>query len=308
MRLLPLFAVIGGLAVLPVQGAEPEAWLGRMAKADRQSFEGTFVYERNGSFTTHAVWHAGSASGASERLLQLDGPAQEVLRVGGLLKCMTGSFDSQAGDGQWPAWHLDSSRLSNYYDMRVLGRSRVAGRAATVLALIPRDQYRYAFELHLDDETALPLKSLLINEKGQLLERFQFVSLEVRNALGEAHLQPSEACKPVSASADEQVEQAWKATWLPPGFEFTRAVRRSKADPAVSVTRLLYGDGLTSFSVFLESLNGAVVDDARSQLGPTSVVSRRIVTGAGDMMVTVVGEIPMGTAERIALSMQETMQ
>lgn len=308
MRLLPLFAVIGGLAVLSAQGAEPEAWLDRMAKADQQSFDGAFIYERNGSFTTHAVWHAGSASGVRERLLQLDGPAQEVLRVDGLLKCMAGAFDTQVGEGQWPAWHLDSSRLSKYYDVRVLGLSRVAGRAATVLALIPRDQYRYAFELHLDDETALPLKSLLINEKGQLLERFQFVSLDIRSALDELALRPSEACKPVKASADVRVEQAWKATWLPPGFEFARAVRRSEGAASASVTRLLYGDGLASFSVFLEPLNGSVVDDARSQLGPTSVVSRRIATGAGDMMVTVVGEIPMGTAERVALSVQETTQ
>ncbi|WP_183146297.1 MucB/RseB C-terminal domain-containing protein, partial [Pseudomonas syringae] len=40
------------------------------------------------------------------------------------------------------------------------------------------------------------------------------------------------------------------------------------------------------------------------QLGPTVAVSRRLTTPQGDMMVTVVGEVPMGTAERIALSMR----
>ncbi|PMZ36709.1 RNA polymerase subunit sigma, partial [Pseudomonas sp. GW247-3R2A] len=33
-------------------------------------------------------------------------------------------------------------------------------------------------------------------------------------------------------------------------------------------------------------------------------VSRRLTTPQGEMMVTVVGEIPIGTAERIALSMR----
>jgi len=66
----------------------------------------------------------------------------------------------------------------------------------------------------------------------------------------------------------------------------------------------MYGDGLARFSVFLEPLKGSVVEDARSQLGPTVAVSRRMSTDAGDMMVTVVGEIPLGTAERIALSMR----
>jgi sigma-E factor negative regulatory protein RseB len=39
-------------------------------------------------------------------------------------------------------------------------------------------------------------------------------------------------------------------------------------------------------------------------LGPTVAVSRRLNTVDGEMMVTVVGEIPIGTAERIALSVR----
>ena len=70
------------------------------------------------------------------------------------------------------------------------------------------------------------------------------------------------------------------------------------------VTSLLYDDGLTRFSVFLEPLQGAAVPDARVQLGPTAAVTRHLSTPQGDMMATVVGEIPLGTAERIALSMR----
>jgi sigma-E factor negative regulatory protein RseB len=44
----------------------------------------------------------------------------------------------------------------------------------------------------------------------------------------------------------------------------------------------------------------------RTQLGPTVAVSRRLKTDDGDVMVTVVGEIPPGTAERVALSMHLT--
>ena len=47
-----------------------------------------------------------------------------------------------------------------------------------------------------------------------------------------------------------------------------------------------------------------MVEDARSQMGPTVAVSKRISTAGGDVMVTVIGEIPLGTAERIALSMR----
>ncbi|MNN72814.1 Sigma factor AlgU regulatory protein MucB precursor [compost metagenome] len=71
-----------------------------------------------------------------------------------------------------------------------------------------------------------------------------------------------------------------------------------------TVSSLMYDDGLARFSVFLESLDGESATDTRAQLGPTVAVSRHLTTPKGEMMVTVVGEIPIGTAERIALSMR----
>ena len=72
----------------------------------------------------------------------------------------------------------------------------------------------------------------------------------------------------------------------------------------ITVSSLMCDDGLARFSVFLEPLNGATVTETRTQLGPTVAVSRRVNTLEGEVMVTVVGEIPIGTAERIALSVR----
>ncbi|WP_322980761.1 MucB/RseB C-terminal domain-containing protein [Pseudomonas sp. C11] len=306
MRAIPL-CLLSGLLALPVQASEVQDWLKRLAEAERQqSFQGTFVYERNGSFSTHSVWHAVESDGSiHERLMQLDGPSQEVFKVDGQARCVSGALADQVSDGQsWPARNFDAAQLGEWYDMRVAGHSRIAGRDAVVLILSPKDQHRYGFELHLDRETGLPLKSLLLSDKGQLLERFQFTDLEARVPDAEA-LQPTSDCQPVHFKpADAMADGAWRSDWLPPGFSLISAqLRRSEvSDEPVAV--LMYGDGLARFSVFLEPLQGAVADDVRSQLGPTVAVSRRMTTHEGDMMVTVVGEIPLGTAERIALSMR----
>jgi len=304
MRVLPLIALLGSGLASQVQAAEAQDWLQRLARAEQQSFQGAFVYERNGSFSTHGIWHRGGEAGVTERLLQLDGPPQEVLRVDGRPQCVSGGLADQMADVQWPARHLDAVQLEKLYELRVLGRSRVAGRPASVLALVPRDRHRYAFELHLDEESALPLKSLLINEKGQLLERFQFVSLQLADRLADDALQPGSACKAVSLDKVSELPPSWKAGWVPPGFELNQALQRTSPASSESVASLLYGDGLARFTVFLEPLRGVGAEDARSQLGPTAVVSRRMSTADGDVMVTVVGEIPLGTAERVALSMQ----
>lgn len=174
-----------------------------------------------------------------------------------------------------------------------------------ILAVTPRDQHRYGFELHLDRDTGLPLKSLLLNEKGQLLERFQFTQLNTGAAPAEDQLQAGAECQVVGpAKADGEKTVAWRSEWLPPGFTLTRSfMRRSPVTPD-PVACLTYGDGLARFSVFIEPLHGAMVGDARSQLGPTVVVSKRLQTDDGGQMVTVVGEVPLGTAERVALSIR----
>ncbi|MDP9535709.1 MucB/RseB C-terminal domain-containing protein [Pseudomonas protegens] len=311
MRAIPLLSLLlSGWFVVPAHADEAQGWLQRLGQAEQQqSFQGTFVYERNGSFSTHNIWHRVQGGEVRERLVQLDGSAQEVVRVDGSTQCVSGTLMAGLGDAPDSAARaLDPQKLKNWYDLAVIGKSRVAGRQAVIVSVTPRDQHRYGFELHLDRETGLPLKSLLLNDKGQLLERFQFTRLDTADVPEDAELQAGDDCKPVSLDSDKasaiKTAQTWHSDWLPPGFELTSSSARKDPQTKTLVNSLLYDDGLARFSVFLEPLNGATVTDTRTQLGPTVAVSRRLTTPEGEMMVTVVGEIPIGTAERIALSMR----
>ena len=311
MRSIPLLTLLlGGWFIVPAHADDAQNWLTRLGQAEQQqSFHGTFVYERNGSFSTHNIWHRVQDGKVHERLLQLDGSAQEVVRIDGQTQCVSGTLIAGLGDApNSTARVLDPQELKNWYDLAVIGKSRVAGRSAVIISLTPRDQHRYGFELHLDKETGLPLKSLLLNDKGQLLERFQFTQLNTADMPADKDVQPGDDCKAVAVVSDKasaaKVAQAWHSDWLPPGFELTSSTTRKDPETKAQVNSLMYGDGLARFSVFLEPLNGATVIDTRVQLGPTVAVSRRLSTSEGEMMVTVVGEIPAGTAERIALSMR----
>ncbi|MFJ3482155.1 MucB/RseB C-terminal domain-containing protein [Pseudomonas sp. NPDC090202] len=311
MRAIPLLPLLlGGWLVLPAHADDAQDQLKRLAQAEQQqSFQGTFVYERNGSFSTHRIWHRVADGKVREHLLQLDGSAQEVLRVDGVTQCVSGTLVAGVSNiPDSPAHAFDAAKLASWYDMKVAGESRVAGRPAVVVTLTPRDQHRYGIELHLDSETGLPLKSLLLSDKGQLLERFQFTELNTADQPTDQMLQPSNDCKPVEvvkAKPDAQKPPvAWHSDWLPPGFELSSAAARKDPDSKALVTSLMYDDGLARFSVFIEPVSGAAVTDIRTQLGPTVAVSRRLTTPKGDAMVTVVGEIPIGTAERVALSMR----
>jgi sigma-E factor negative regulatory protein RseB len=311
MRAIPLLTLLlGGWFVVPAHADEAQDWLTRLGQAEQQqSFHGTFVYERSGSFSTHNIWHLVRDGKVRERLLQLDGSAQEVVRIDGRTQCVSGILIAGLGDSPSSAARaLDPQKLKNWYDLAVIGKSRVAGRAAVIVSLKPRDQHRYGFELHLDKETGLPLKSLLLNERGQLLERFQFTRLDTADVPSDRDLQPGPDCKTIALDSDKasaiKSAQVWRSDWLPPGFELASSTSRKDPETKTQVNSLMYDDGLARFSVFLEPLNGATITDTRTQLGPTAAVSRRLTTPQGEMMVTVVGEIPIGTAERIALSMR----
>ncbi|MFJ4494104.1 MucB/RseB C-terminal domain-containing protein [Pseudomonas atacamensis] len=311
MRAIPLLSLLlSGWFIVPAHADEAQDWLTRLGQAEQQqSFHGTFVYERNGSFSTHNIWHRVQNGQVRERLLQLDGSAQEVVRIDGRTQCVSGTLIAGLGDSPNAAARaLDPKKLKNWYDLAVIGKSRVAGRDAVIVSLTPRDQHRYGFELHLDKKTGLPLKSLLLNDKGQLLERFQFTSLDTDEIPSDKDLLADPDCKPVNIASDKasaaKTVQNWRSDWLPPGFELTSSSSHKDAQTKTQVSSLMYDDGLARFSVFLEPLNGATVTDTRTQLGPTVAVSRRLTTPQGEMMVTVVGEIPIGTAERIALSMR----
>lgn len=307
MRFIPLLLLLGTPFAQPVMAGDGKPLLQRLTEAGRtQSFHGTFVYDRNGSFTTHNVWHRVEEDGSSrERMQQIDGPEQEVLRVNGRVQCASGALaDQLQGSQLWPASELNADQLSQWYELVELGSSRVAGRPTDVLAVKPRDEYRYGFKFHLDQLTGLPLKSLLISERGQLLERVQYTELDAV-APAPQTLIPGAACRPIKLpDAGVAQKSSWRSDWLPPGFVLTAVMQRRSPVTDEPVACLVYGDGLARFSVFLEPLQGAPVEDLRTQIGPTVAVSRRLATQDGDVMVTVIGEIPVITADRVAMSMR----
>lgn len=297
----------------PVALAEP--WLQRMQSAyAEQGYQGAFVYERKGAFTTHQVWRQVNGQGQLvERFLQLNGPAHEVIRINKQVTCNSaGIANERPATDIWPVAALDLQDLQQWYEVRVLGESRVAGQPTSVLFFSPRDQHRYAVELHLDQATAIPLKTLLLNEQGQLLERLEFVQFQAyvdpaQAAAQQNLVKPSAECLPINT--DKRVEAArtgvdWVVDWVPQGFVLLNSHYQQGQDGSEGVLSRVYSDGLAHFSVFFENISHLEVEGGRHQLGPTAVVSRKAVQGAKIIMVTVVGEIPLGSAERIALSMR----
>src|SRR5690606_1461106 len=112
-----------------------------------------------------------------ERLQYLSGAEREIIRSGQQLSCYPPG--DQLLQGRLTQIGSRLAGLDELYNFQAHYVERVAGRLATVLQVVPRDAFRYGYILSVDQETGLVLKSLVIDSNGRVLERYQFLDLEL---------------------------------------------------------------------------------------------------------------------------------
>lgn len=293
--LLGLFPLLAQ-AELP----HPHQLLALMIERPAQvDYRGSFTYEQGAILETFTVTHWVEDGVAHERLTQLSGPEHQVLRQS--------AGDDCASTGKTllrQRLHRMGERLGELdqlYQMDVLGVERVASRPAIVLQMVPRDPYRYGYILSIDPESGLLLKSLLLNEQGQLLERFQFVELQLDPELDELAGEPTTERHRVADPAecadasDAVAPSGWQLAWVPPGFAFAGQQRVGE-----ELDMLKYTDGLATFSVFLDRSSDIMPAEGHAQRGATNAYIGHQGVGEQQYRVTVVGEVPSLVAEQVA--------
>lgn len=314
--------VASALGAPHAQSAENSArdWLQRMAVAhERQNYEGVLAYLGGGALSNIRVAHAFDGVREYERLAQLEGPRREVVRNGDRVDYLFDPEDSLALAVEVPTGAMvetftrDFSSLPASYDAVIGDRTRVADREVVTIDIVPRDAWRFGYRLCLDVETGLLLKSELLDAAGLALETLVFSTIEIGKkpdaALFKApsagrraqqlHLAPADASR-TAAATDAAATSPWRLGWLPAGFSVSASDRRRSAGGATDVVTLMYTDGLTSFSVFIEPMPDGVAPHHVTRQGATVAVAGALPgPGKAAYVATVVGEIPNTTAESV---------
>jgi len=317
---------------------DPRRWLDDMNRAFSDlSYDGIFSYYSGEELATLRIVHMVIDGEQRERLVHLNGAPREILRHGEEVVCVVEPGDALLALGETipvgpfaGAFVRSYNRISDYYGLTFFGDDRVADRVAVRLSIKPLDTHRYGYRLWLDRETRLLLRSELIDVDGERLEIFQFNQISLGDRVDPEALEP-EARDGAQVShltlATKQAQplekQAldWHPGWLPDGFDIVVADVRRTPDSAQTVSRMMYSDGLAAFSLFIEDLPEPEAGGMESRNGATVAVTHLVrradalsagaeATGeetggtAQAHLVTVVGEIPMETAHRIARSIR----
>jgi len=313
MFLSRCFAVILAGVVFQAQSLalEPattgEQLLRQMAEANRElNYTGIFTYEHGGTLKTVKVFHAVKGDKEVERLVLLSGPKQEVVRRGTDVDCQHIGDAMLRGNARGIA-NLANHHLGNYYSVQVKPDDRVAGRNVAVLHVVPLDEHRYGYVLGLDKETGLLLQSLLIGDKKRVLERFQYVDVDIGAEISEAELNPgsehylvSPDQAPCTSNDSREVATSpnWDTGWLPPGYAVAGYDRAADGGRET----LIFTDGLSVFSLFIDSNMAADLPQMQAQRGATVAYLSRVDHDGRQYTICVVGEIPVETAKLVAHS------
>lgn len=292
---------------LVAAAASGEELLKQMAEANRQlNYTGIFTYEHGGTLKTVKVFHAVKDGREVERLVLLSGPQQEVIRRGNDVNCQRLGDAMLRGNAAGVA-NITKHHLDNYYSVQIKPDDRVAGHDVTVLHVVPLDEHRYGYVLGLDKTSGLLLQSMLIGNKNRVLERFQYVDIQVGSEIADADLGPEDdGHHLVSPDASPCIEQGklpvttsnWRVGWLPPGYAMAG---HERSDDSGRET-LIYTDGLSVFSVFVDPEMTASFPQMQAQRGATVAYLSRVEVGERQYVICVVGEIPVDTARLVAQS------
>lgn len=301
------------LAMLPASSfaSEAERWLERMGTALRaENYTGIFTYVRGSEIDSVRIVHRVRDGREFERLIHLNGEPREIYTDGGRSECLhlPGTAISAHGLPLGPftrTFHENLALNRKLYEVRVGVAGRVADRPARQLLIRPRQEDRYGYELWLDEATGLLLQSVLV-DRGEALEAFQFARVEVGVELPPGALAstlPEGASRhllrdaPADSAAAESVggtEPGYEPAWLPQGFMQVRLQARDN--------HLSYSDGLATFSLFVETAPDEELPDLVTRVGGTVMVTRQLA--GSTEQVTLVGELPASTAQRVADSVR----
>ncbi|HVT36918.1 MAG TPA: MucB/RseB C-terminal domain-containing protein [Nevskiaceae bacterium] len=302
----------GVLALAVATGAAAADGMGdllvKMSQAAKTSnYQGVVVYSGDDILETFRVIHRYADGSERERVQSLSGEPREVVNAGGKTICLLPkarrvTTEHPTPKGLFPGLTAEKvALLTRLYDFEDLGTQRVAGRSCHGIAITPRDQLRYGYEVWADEASSVPLKVDLIGHTGQMLEQMLFTEVDFPQSIpdsafaidGEAPPAPALAAPPPPAPPPAE---AISLQGLPPGFRVLMRDERELPNGHGTVEHVLLSDGLSAISVFSTQQPSTTRPlQGVQQMGAVHAYGRVV----GAWRITVVGEAPPETVKMV---------
>jgi sigma-E factor negative regulatory protein RseB len=303
------------LAPLPAKTVSD--WLMRMHEASkRRAYMGTFVVSSSAGMQSAKIWHVCDGIEQMERVETLSGEPRSTFRhnnqvVTFLPRSKTMLTEKRETLGVFPnLLQAGDADVAKFYDVHALGKERVAGVEADVLAFTPKDNLRFGYKLWAEAARGLLVKMQTLDAQGQVLEQAAFSELQLdapvkaenisrlMNATEGYAVQKPDMVKTTAAA------EGWELRTPVAGFKPVGCFKRPMSAGATGASgsseamQWVFSDGLATVSLFVqEQAAGASSPEGLMSMGATHTWVQRL----GDAhRVTVMGEAPAATLQLFA--------
>ncbi|MFT6086482.1 MAG: sigma-E factor negative regulatory protein RseB [Glaciecola sp.] len=287
------------------------SWLERLARqTSLLNYEISFVLNIPGKDAQPFLWRHAKIDDSTqiEQLSLLNGPGFENIRVNNVVSVFQPGYPpysmyGSAIDGPMPFALLhEPNQLQMSYQFLLVGRNRISGRSAQQIRITSIDKTRYGYHLWLDEETGMLLKLNMHGLDGKLLQQIQVTQLRIDDRVAEAfsQLQQDNLPRVINVVNPPQRKHEWTLAFLPVGMKPVKQDIHQLAITGQVAEYSLFSDGLVNVSVYIQAATGVFQDDVNLNNGANTVHSRT----DGKVQVTVVGDIPLVTAQLMAKSIE----
>ncbi|MGK0267599.1 MAG: sigma-E factor negative regulatory protein RseB [Paraglaciecola sp.] len=296
----------------PYPSDSAQAWLAKMSNAVKSlNYTVSFVLLKPGMDSQPYLWRHGVNEDGHEmeQLNLLNGPGREVVRVGNKVSYFEPnvppySLYSSIINGPLPSEFLQHpEKLMMGYEFIMVGRSRIAGRAAQQIRIISKDKSRFGLNVWLDQETGLLLKMNMFDQDAQLLEQVQVTGLQVTEKPDPffAKIEPEILPEVVSFSSSDKFNSEWTIGYIPKGMAIVKRDFLRLSGSSVVVEYIMLSDGLIDVSVYLQERDE---NKPQNNLVGTVQSDTLLTIEHGELNITIIGKLPAATANAIAKSIE----
>ena len=284
-------------------------WLEVVAFAGHQTdYSGVFVYQYDNRVETSSIIHVTEANGEYEKLESLDGPKREIISHNGKVwdyinhkMVLVGSKYVHSGFPSLLPEQL--SALEANYKARLLGVERVAGYNTQVILFQPQDNLRYSHKIWVHTDSGLLLKAAVLGDNNKVAEQYAFTQLQIGGKIDRSWVKECDSAgadakdlPPEIAKDIKPIDSGWVADMLPSGFKKTLEIERNMHGRHAPVTQMVFSDGLSSISIFIEPNDSDEDDDeGLSSRGAVNLYHKVLDKN----LITVVGEVPPRTVMQV---------
>jgi sigma-E factor negative regulatory protein RseB len=201
----------------------------------------------------------------------------------------------------------NTDSIKNFYRLSIGKSERIAGRLSQLVVLSPIDNFRYSYNFWLDKKTYLPLKMVVMDQVGNIIEQTSFTQISMIKDKSLDWFKPEVDPLKNYIFNDQIVGQGiakepfWTIKKIPPGYKEVDFI--TKRTPGINILshQLVFSDGLSYVSLFIKPITrGQKPKVGQVNLGVNYICARY----HNGYQIMAVGSVPLSACNNFSESIE----